>query len=216
MIYMPSDVGEGCLLLIAGRVRVFHLTPDGKQSILAFLEPGELFGELAVCGPGLRDDFAEAAETSTVALLPGDALRLLIADNPTFALGITRLIGLRRRKIERRLRSLLFRSHRHRLLHLLLELAEQFGRPSARGTLISLALSHQELAGVIGSTRESVTLTLGDLQAEGLLVIARRRIELLSPQRMASEVTFTPLPNFPDAGSSPPADSRRPLAAYHG
>lgn len=211
LIYLPSDAGDGCFLLAAGRVRIFSVTPDGKQSIVAFIEPGELFGELAVFAAGQRDDFAEAAEKATVVLIPGETMRAVALENPALALGITKLIGLRRRRIERRLRSLLFRSHRERLVHLLLELAEQFGRPTPRGLKIELKFSHQELAGVIGSTRESVTLLLGELQREQLLEVASRRIELLSPERLAAEIEFSPLATDrgPPAGSAPGLTSLR-------
>jgi len=193
LIYLPSDTSEGCFLLAAGRVRIFSVSPDGKQSIVAFIEPGDLFGELAIFESARRDEFAEAAEKSMVVLIPGDVMRALALDNTALTFGITKLIGLRRRRIERRLRGLLFRSNRQRLIHLLLELAEQFGHRTARGVQIGIKLSHQELAGVIGSTRESVTLLLGDLQQEGLVQVARRRIELKEPDRLAKEIEFSPL-----------------------
>ena len=195
LIYLPSDASDGCFLLAAGRVRIFSITPDGKQSIVAFIEPGDLFGELAILDVARRDEFAEAAEKSLVVLIPGEVISSLAQENAALFLGITRLIGLRRRRIERRLRGLLFRSNRQRLIHLLLELAEQFGYSTARGTQIGLKLSHQELAGVIGSTRESVTLLLGELEREGAVQIVRRRIELLEPQRLAQEIEFAPLGN---------------------
>jgi CRP-like cAMP-binding protein len=193
LVYLPSDAGDGCFLLAAGRVRIFSVTPEGKQSIAAFIEPGEVFGELAIYDPSRRGDFAEAAEKATIVWMPAEVIRALAIDNPSLSLGITKLIGLRRRRIERRLRSLLFRSHRQRLVHLLLELAEQFGRPTARGVQIALKFSHQELAGVIGSTRESVTLVLGELERDGCLAIAKRRIELVAMDRLAEEVEFSPL-----------------------
>ncbi len=193
LIYLPSDTGEGCFLLAAGRVRIFSVSPDGKQSIVAFIEPGDLFGELAIFESARRDEFAEAAEKSTVVLIPGDVMRTLALDNTALTFGITKLIGLRRRRIERRLRGLLFRSNRQRLIHLLLELAEQFGHRTTQGVQITIKLSHQELSGVIGSTRESVTLLLGELQQEGLVTVARRRIELTAPERLAKEIEFSPL-----------------------
>jgi CRP/FNR family transcriptional regulator, cyclic AMP receptor protein len=193
LIYLPSDTSEGCFLLAAGRVRIFAVSPDGKQSIVAFIEPGDLFGELAILESARRDEFAEAAEKSTVVLIPGEVIRALALDNTALTFGITKLIGLRRRRIERRLRGLLFRSNRHRLIHLLLELAEQFGHRTAQGVQIEIKLSHQELSGVIGSTRESVTLLLGQLQQEGLVQVARRRIELTAPERLAKEIEFSPL-----------------------
>src|SRR6266436_3485561 len=193
LIYLPSDAGEACFLLAAGRVRIFGVTPDGKQSIVAFIEPGDLFGELAIFESSRRDEFAEAAEKSFIILIPGEVIRTLALDNAALSFAITKLIGLRRRRIERRLRGLLFRSNRQRLIHLLLELAEQFGYPTARGAQIRLKLSHQELAGVIGSTRESVTLLLGELQQELSIEIIRRRIELIEPERLTKEIEFSPL-----------------------
>jgi len=193
LVYLPSDTSEGCFLLAAGRVRIFSVSPEGKQSIVAFIEPGDLFGELAIFESSRRDEFAEAAEKATVVLIPGDVMRTLALENPALTFGITKLIGLRRRRIERRLRGLLFRSNRQRLIHLLLELAEQFGQRTDQGVQIVVKLSHQELAGVIGSTRESVTLLLGELQQEGLVRVARRRIELTSPERLAKEIEFSPL-----------------------
>jgi len=100
LIYLPSDAGEACFLLAAGRVRIFGVSPEGKQSIAAFIEPGDLFGELAIFESTRRDEFAEAAEKSTIVLMPGDAVRALALDNPTLSLGITKLIGLRRRRIQ--------------------------------------------------------------------------------------------------------------------
>src|SRR5262245_28646289 len=193
LIYLPSDAGEACFLLAAGRVRIFGVTPGGKQSIVAFVEPGGLFVELALFEATRRDEFAEAAEKSVVVLIPGDLIRSLALDNAGLSFGITKLIGLRRRRIERRLRGLLFRSNRQRLIHLLLELAEQFGYRTSQGVQISVKLSHQELAGVIGSTRESITLLLGELQQEGLVQVARRRIELTAPERLSKEIEFSPL-----------------------
>src|SRR4051812_7449452 len=66
LIYLPSEAGDSCFLLASGRVRIFSVTPDGKQSIVAFMEPGDLFGELAIFESSRRDEFAEAAEKSTV------------------------------------------------------------------------------------------------------------------------------------------------------
>lgn len=188
LIYMPSDQSDGVLLLTAGRVRIGTVTDEGKQAILAFVEPGELFGELAVFDDGNREDYAEATENSTVLLMPADEMCLLAEEHPTVSFGITKLIGLRRRRIERRLKSLLFRSNRERLIHLLLELAEQYGRPTNGEIDLGIKLSHQDLAAVIGSTRETVTIVLGELQAEGTLRVGRRKIVLTAADRLADEV----------------------------
>ncbi len=192
LIYLPTDPGDGVLLLASGRVKICTLTDDGKQAILAFIEPGELFGELAIFEQGEREEYAEACEASTVILIPTDEMRRLVEEHPHVSVGITKLIGLRRRRVERRLKSLLFRSNRERLVHLLLELTEQYGFPVADGVQLRIKLSHQDLANVIGSSRETVTIVLGELQAEGSLRVGRRKIVLTDPKRLAQSVKMPP------------------------
>src|SRR6266496_507850 len=119
-IYLPTEAAASVLLLAEGRVKLCGYTPEGKQSILAFIEPGELFGELALLvSGGTREEYAEAVAASTVVWLPADEVQRLMAESPGLSLGITKLIGLRRKRIERRLKYLLFRSNRDRLIHLL-------------------------------------------------------------------------------------------------
>lgn len=179
-IYLPTDLSDSAFLLAEGRVRMCSTTPEGKQSILAFVEPGELFGELAIVDTSEREERAEAVQNSTVVLLPGDHLRQLMEDAPGLAMGVTKLIGLRRKRVERRLRSLLFRSNRERLSQLLVDLAEQYGNATTDGIELAIKLSHQDLASIIGATRETVTTVLGELQSEGLVRIQRQKLTLLA------------------------------------
>ena len=191
-VYLPADDADGVLVLAAGRVKICSVTPEGKQSILALIEPGEMFGELSIFDDGQREEFAEATEKSTVVLIPVDAMRELVERNPRLALGVTKLLGLRRRRIERRLKYLLFRSNRDRLTHLLLELAEDYGTWSGSHIQLNIKLSHQELASIIGSTRETVTVTLGQLQSEGLIQVGRRKLVLLQPKSLAETIRVAP------------------------
>lgn len=206
-IYLPGDQADGVLLLSEGRVRICDFTSDGKQAILAFIEPGELFGELAIVDSVPREERAEAITTSTVILFPGDSLRRLVEGIPELSLGITRLIGLRRRRIERRLKTLLFRSNRERLVHLLLDLAEQYGLRDADGIRLGIKLSHQDLANVIGSTRETVTITLGELQNEELVRIARQAIVITNVARLSESVDRATVgETLPDSQVRPRSD----------
>jgi len=191
-IYLPSDAASGVFLVAEGRVKLCSFTPDGKQSILAFIEPGELFGELSLLVPGPREEHAETTVKSTVVLLPGEELEQLLEESPALTLGVTKLIGLRRQRIERRLKSLLFHSNRDRLSHLLLSLAEQYGHRQAEGVALGIRLSHQELASIIGATREPVTVVLGQLQPEGLIRVARRKIVIRDLDRLAESVSAQP------------------------
>lgn len=187
-IYSPPDPADSVLLLADGRARLVSLNDDGKQTILGFLEPGDLFGELAVAGVGSREEYAQTLAASTVVQIPREALESLMSRHAPLSLAITKLIGLRRRRIERRLQNLLFRSSRERLAHLLLELADDYGRSSPDGTRIGLKVSHQDLAEVIGTTRESVTLRLGELQREGLVKVVRRSILVTDRKGLADSI----------------------------
>jgi CRP-like cAMP-binding protein len=193
-IYLPADQADAVFLLTDGRAKICHLTPDGKQSILAFVEPGELFGELAILEPGRREEYAETIEDSTVVLIPGEEVQRLMREHPDVSLGVTKMIGLRRRRVEQRLKNLLFLSNRDRLTHLLLELAEQYGRRTKDAVELSIRLSHQDLANVIGSTRETVTVVLGEMQLDGLIRVGRRKIAILDTNRLAQSVQREPPP----------------------
>ena len=188
-IYLPADQADGVVLLVTGRVRICHITPEGKQSILVFIEPGEIFGELALVGAQKREEFAEAAEKSDLVLIPRMAIEKLMVTHPDLTLGISKIIGLRRQRVERRLKYLLFRSNRERLIHLILELVEQYGEKKGNTIDIGIKLSHQELANIIGSTRETVTVVLGQLQNEGLLTLSRRKIIVTQLDRLVEEVS---------------------------
>jgi CRP-like cAMP-binding protein len=192
-VYVPNDSASSIFLLAEGRIRLCSSTPEGKQVIHAWIEPGEIFGELAVINPGGHEERAETVMASTVIMLPGDEVRRLMEVSPAMSIGITKLVGFRRARIERRLRSLLFRSNRDRLVYLLVELAEQYGRLHADGVLLTISLSHQELASIIGATRESVTMLLGEFQLEGLVRVARKKLLVRDLRRLASIVNL-PVP----------------------
>lgn len=212
LVYLPNDGGESVYLVVSGRVRLYHLTAEGKQAVLAFIDPGEVFGELSVFDEGEREEFAETMEPTALIRIPRVDVQALMEQHADVALGISRLIGLRRKRIERRLKSLLFRSNRERLVHLLMELTDKYGVGEPDGVRLRIKLSHQELANIIGSTRESVTVVLGDLQAEGSLQVKRRQIVIKDLERLARSIAIAP-PKVPDTPPPkpvvPPASTLR-------
>jgi len=191
-VYLPSDRAQTVLLLVAGRVKICQLTAEGKELILALIDPGELFGELALFDSEARNELAETVESSTLVALPGEALTRLLERHAELSLGITRLVGFRRRRIEQRLKNLLFQPLRLRLIHLLLELAQRYGRNTPEGVLIDIRLSQQNLAAIIGSSREGVTLGLGELVASGLLRRQGRRLVVISATALAAAMNVAP------------------------
>src|SRR5215471_18528254 len=112
MIWFPDEPGESVLVLARGRVKIKAVTPDGRETIFAFIEPGELFGELAILDGESRQDYAESVEDSLVLAVPRTELLWLMERRPDVALHVTKLLGFRLRRIENRLRNLLFRSTR--------------------------------------------------------------------------------------------------------
>ena len=210
-VYLPHEEADGVLLVVQGRVKICHATPDGKQSILGFVDAGEIFGELALLGNERRDEYVEATEKTSLVLLPKQALEQVIRKYPSIVLGVSKLIGMRRQRVEKRLRNLLFRSNRERVIHLLLELCEKYGLVGDEGISLNIRLSHQEMACIIGSTRETVTVVLGQLQKEGLLKISRRRVLINDLIRLAGQVNET----APIVKSAPPQPTLMPrLSGY--
>jgi CRP/FNR family cyclic AMP-dependent transcriptional regulator len=186
-VYAPTEPGQAVMVLARGRIKIKDITAEGKETILAFIEEGEVFGELALLDGEPRQDYAEAAEDSEVLLLPRGELLWLMSQRPDVALSVTKLIGLRRRRIENRLRNVLFLPSRERMVRLLVELVESHGERRGNRGDIRLPLSHQELASLIGVTRETATIVLGQLQADGLIEVHRRRIGVTDWERLLVE-----------------------------
>ena len=187
LVYAPTESGQSVLVLAKGRVKIKDITADGKETILAFIEEGELFGELALLDGAPRQEYAEAVEDSVVVLIPCEDLLHVIEPRPDLTLSIMKLIGLRRKRIENRLRNVLFLSGRERVVRLIHELSGSHGERLGNRRAIRLPLSHQDLASLVGLTRETVTHVLGQLQADGLIRIERRRLTVLDERRLAEE-----------------------------
>lgn len=187
-IYLPAEDASDVMLLVSGRVKVCTLTSEGKQGILNIVESGQVFGEAALLESSLWEDYAEAMMDSVVLSIPREVFVGLMSRYPSVALAITQLIAFRRRRVERRLKYLLFRSNRQRLVHLLFDLVEDYGVRDAERIELDLRLSHQDLAGMIGSTRETVTVTLGELQREKSLLIRRRKLVITDPKKLATSI----------------------------
>jgi len=187
-IYLPSQPADSVMLVADGLVKICHLTSEGKVSTLAFVKTGELFGELSLFDEDERGEYCEAVEATAVIRIPREAIQSLMTTQLDVALGVTKLVGLRRRRIENRLRNLLFTSNQQRLNHLLLDLADQFGVAVEDGIRLGLKLSHQEIANLIGTTRETVTIMLGKMKADGLIGGKRQSVVLTDIGRIASSV----------------------------
>lgn len=184
-VYLPEDPSDSVFFIKAGQVRICRVLEDGRQLTLALLGPGEMFGELEVIEESPRDTSAEAVEDTFVCALPRPEFESLLTRRPDLARRLTKLIGFRLKRIESRIEDLIFRDVPVRLARLLLQLSNDLGVADSRGVLIRVKLTHQELANLIGSTRETVTTMLGDFKRSGLIAFAERRIIVCDPAALS-------------------------------
>jgi CRP-like cAMP-binding protein len=192
-IFSPTPQPHSVYLLERGLVRIFRLSPSGSETTFGYVNPGEIFGELAAFSDEPRESFAEAVHSSTVWRIAREALQETIAAHPAIAVEVTKQVGTRLKRIESRVESLVFRDVRARVACVLLELAEDFGRAYTRGLMINLALSQEELATLVGATRQSVNASLRELRQEGFLARDRRRFVLTRPEELRRTLREPPV-----------------------
>jgi CRP/FNR family cyclic AMP-dependent transcriptional regulator len=175
-LFLPDDPSDKVFLLKEGRVKISKVSEDGKELTLAILEHGEIFGELALVDEGPRGTIAETLEDTFICVIGRQDFEKLLETKPNLALNVTKLIGLRRKAIEAKVEDLVFRDVSSRLAKLLLELADTYGTQVSNGMRIDVKLTHQELANLIGSTRETTTATLNELKRLGFIEMEKRRL----------------------------------------
>ena len=191
IVFGEGDLGDAIYLLKTGHVRLYRLTEDSKEITLAILRPGDVFGELALFEETRRTTFAETIDDSHICAASIDDFSKLMAHRPQLTMMVARQIAHRRNEAETRLAGLAYGSVRGRLSSALRQLAAEHGeRLEDESVRINIRLSHQELANIIGTSRESCTIELGRLQKEKIVCvddrhhIVIRHIERLQPGTM--------------------------------
>jgi CRP-like cAMP-binding protein len=191
IFHSPNEVGEQLFVLRSGRVRIYKLSPEGRALTLMVLEPVTIFGEMTLVGQWLHDTFAEAMTECVIGLIGRDTLRRILERHPQVALAFMELMGQRLRAMENKLADIAFKNVAQRLASVLLNLA---GLPSQPATLpasppVVVRYTHQQLAEMIGSYRETVTKAIGELREAGMIRIDDDVISLIDVeqlQRLAS------------------------------
>lgn len=168
-LYEQGSSDPNVYILKRGTLKITQLTPDGKEIILDILKSGSLFGELVAGEPGEHDESAVMLEDGLICTIPSHRFQELLQTIPGLALQITKLIRFRLRKIENRLVDLVHCTVEQRLAKTLLNVLDDFGVPSNQGILITVRLTHKDLARLIASTRETVTATVNRFKRKGIL-----------------------------------------------
>jgi len=179
LFYMPEETGEVLFLLKKGRVQLYRLSPKGKKLIVATLGPGAMFGEMSLVGQGMHNTFAEAVDECVLCVMSRADIERLMREKPEVAFRFLEALGSRVNRLETSLEELAFKSIPSRLAGMLLRLANEQGNAGeVKG------YTHQDLGDSLGTYRETVTQTLNDLKAEGLIEIGRKRIRILQPEHL--------------------------------
>ena len=186
LLYSPHQPVETLFILKKGRVRIFRVSADGRALTTALITPGTIFGDMVLLGQQMHDNFAEALDDVVVCVMArADVHRFLLSD-PRIAIRISEILGRRVAELERRLSDTVFKSVPHRVAATLCLLArEQQKRPLGRG--VQLALTHEQIAALTGTSRETTTKVLGEYAERGLLRLGRGKITILDPDTIAAE-----------------------------
>lgn len=178
VFYRPEEMGEVLFILKEGNVQLYRISPEGKKLVITSLGPSSLFGEMALLGQQMHNTFAEAISDCTICVMSRADLERLILQRPQVALRMLEITGRRLRDAESRLEDLAFKGIPARLSSLLLRLAGDSNQISG--------LTHQDLAEMVGTYRETATQVLNDLKSRNLIEIGRKRIMILDREGLLS------------------------------
>jgi CRP/FNR family transcriptional regulator, cyclic AMP receptor protein len=184
LVTSPDDDGERLYIVKRGRVRLYRLTPDGKQLTLDILDKGRIVGRMSWLGQELNEVYAEAIEDAVVCSFTPDELRRLIDRFPGIGLNMIRYLSDRLAVSEREREVMAFRSVEQRLAARLLELAERFGQTAEGGVAIDARLTQQELADMIGTSRETLATTISALRERSVLDMHNQRVVIRDLDRL--------------------------------
>ena len=179
-IFMAGDPSENLYFLKVGRVKITRVDESGKEFTLTLLEPGEIFGELGLFDESPRETSATALEDSIICLMKRRDFERYASHKPELSFKLSKLMGLRLRQIENRIEELLFRDVPSRLARLLLRLADRHPRETNHGLRINIKLSQQELANLIGATREMTSSVLNSFKKEEIINIESKYIYIIN------------------------------------
>ncbi len=188
VIFHQGDVGTSLLIVRKGQVAIRLSSPEGKEVILALLDRGDFFGELALLDGEPRSTDAVAREETDVLSLQREDFQRFLDTRPQLAQGLLTALTRLVRRVTRLVHDTNFLDARTRLVRVLLDLAQQQGQPGAEGVVIAQKLTQSELANLCGLTRESANKWLRFFVREGLLSYEGGQITLVQPERLSREV----------------------------
>jgi CRP/FNR family transcriptional regulator, cyclic AMP receptor protein len=184
-----GDPGDAVFILETGTVKVLVYSDLGDETVLAILGPGESFGELALFDGEPRSATVQAIESVEALTIRRDAFLQIVRSHPATVDRLLGALAAKIRYLSATVSDLAFLNLEGRLAKKLLELATERGREVDGALEIQLALTQEELAGMVGATRASVNKVLGWYEDRGMISRSGRRIVVKDPERLRGRVT---------------------------
>ncbi len=178
VVFFENEQGDTLFMILQGRVRVTILGDDGREVILSVLGPGDFFGEIALLDNEPRSATAIAAEDAELLLLQRNEFQGAMSENPSISGALIRVLTARLRRANHQISTLALLDVYGRVARVILDIAREEGRRLKDGRIAFRRATHQELANRIGTTRETVTRMLKDLERQGLITVDGREVVL--------------------------------------
>lgn len=183
-LFHEGDPGDKLYVIAEGKIKLGRSSTDGRENLLALLGPGEMFGELSLFDPGPRTATATAVAETQLLALTNNQLRTVLLEHPNAAMTLLAALARRLRRTNESLADLVFTDVPGRVAKALLDLANRFGRPVENGIIVSHDLTQEELAQLVGASRETVNKALADFATRGWLKLEARAVLLQDVERL--------------------------------
>src|SRR5580700_883119 len=184
-LFSEGDVGDKLYIIISGKIKLTRAAPDGRENLQSVHGPGEMFGELSLFDPVPRTSSASAVTDAELAGLAHDDVRAWLSTRPEVAIHLLRALAQRLRRINDVKADLVFTDVPGRVAKALLDLAERFGVPNSEGIQVNHDLTQEELAQLVGASRETVNKALADFAARGWLTLSAKSVLIIDAERLA-------------------------------
>jgi len=178
-VFLQGDAHNGIWIIESGRVRTYYVGPSGREITLAYWTPGHFAGGPEVFGRGRHIWSADAAEPVNALFLTGTALRSLVSTDPGIAIAVIEGLIAKGKAYSALIQMLGTRSVSDRLEQFLLILAQTTGREEGGAIVIERAITYEQIAAIVGATRQWVTKSLDKLEQQGAIEISRHAIRIV-------------------------------------
>jgi len=174
ILYFPDEPNRTIYFLKEGKVKISRVSEDGRTTTLQLIGPGEIFGETSILGQRIHENVAEAVENSIICTISKEMFQEMLNRNPKLNLKINKFIGFRLRRIEAHVEDLVFKDARERIIAFLSRYVQTFGKKLIDGWMIRPFLTHQEIADLTATSRQTVTTILNEMVNDGKIDYTRR------------------------------------------